>query len=440
MDDLKMNPSLAPLMQFKDAKFFKALCEVNNIDIKNTYEGNWRIAKLPKETILSALTNESLQKTYEEEHKRESESLSEQLYLAAKSQNAIQCSELLKAGANANWLKVKGSNDWYEGNNDTALSACVINMDAGDLTAFIDTAKILLDAGADVHFKINSGNWNRSTSSPLVNELVKQVLQIPRREVQISIMKMFVERGAELIQRVCTGKQRSFHGWGRSTWSIFEIIDSVTKEGGDLDVCQLFLGSGVDVNCADSYWSIEEAEEADSDAVVALRHSYRTLLHAGIDTGNLELVKELVGRGADVNQGMLFTYSVQEDEDEDEEEEEEERAKLQFYVISSLELAEEIREPAIADVLREAGAKEVGESGDGEGEGEEAAQNYTEILKRLDSGKLIKWKDGGEGKWRELKERKRMKEERRKKKKGRKGKKGKKGKKGGGKKGKNEVV
>ena len=71
----------------------------------------------------------------------------------------------------------------------------------GNLQPFIDTAKVLLEAGADVHFAQQWGGWNGVSYMPLMTSLTKNVVKIEDKESKMSILKVRAVRAHPVAKR-----------------------------------------------------------------------------------------------------------------------------------------------------------------------------------------------------------------------------------------------
>ncbi|GMH54516.1 hypothetical protein TrRE_jg13054 [Triparma retinervis] len=375
--------------------------------------------KVEREKFFEALQmhfdkNPHLKAKYED--KRRVEGLNHQLFEAAQALDAKKCDELITSGAQATFIRMKGKNAWYEGNSATALSEAIKKFDPSEPIPFIDTARVLLNNGADVHFSSKSGNWNRLSSDPLMCDLTEKVAEMQTLGNQITLLMMFVDKGAELNKKTRKGKQGSFNGWEKITWSVFDIVKKV-RENQDLAIPKLYLECGLDVNCAASYWAVNMDEQFTSNI------EHKTLLHETIMTGNLDLVKMLLDHGADVNQSMMMTVinksssntNGTDDENIEDDSDDVGPEDITFFVLTCLDIAAEVGSEEISEALRNAGAPEV--------QCEEKGQGYLKTANRGRRGREDEckvafkfWKDGGTGKLREKIERERKKEERKRKK------------------------
>ena len=153
-------------------------------------------------------------------------------------------------------------------------------------------------------------------------------------------MKAFIDGGAKLNARTNRGKQGSCAGYGSVTWTIVSMV----QNNADLDLLRLYFDNGVEVNCSSSSWSVEFDYE--TDEVESCSKEYMTLLHHAIAIRNVEIVKLLLEKGADVNRNMIFTHG-------------------QIYSISCLQMAREQQSEDIVQLLLEHKASEVGEFSNG---------------------------------------------------------------------------
>ena len=137
------------------------------------------------------------------------------------------------------------------------------------------------------------------------------------------------------------------------------MVREVNANDSDLSMIELYFDCGVDVNCARSHWSWQEEDDLNC------AKEYETLLHTCLKTGNLELVRMVVERGADVRQEMVFTHVSTEGEE----------ARMRYVVIGCEGIVEELElEQAFLEVLRKGGEEGGGEGstkGGSEGGGED---------------------------------------------------------------------
>ena len=116
-------------------------------------------------------------------------------------------------------------------------------------------------------------------------------------------------------------------------------------------------------------------DDEDDEEGGAAPKDHQTLLHAAIQTGNVELVRLLVTHGAaDVSQNMVFTSGGR------------------YYLMSALQLAKEMGHADIAEVLAAAGAQE-----------EVSADLFDTVGNFYKFGgwdkNSMNYREGGEGKW-----------------------------------------
>jgi hypothetical protein len=312
--------------------------------------------------------------------------LNEALNAAATKFDAQSCRELLGRGADAKHVFRTNVNDWYDGDSSTCLYNAVsafYELEPPQKEAsqqrYVETAAVLLEAGADAAFSAQRGNWNRASSYPLMDRATKTIGQLSDAELKKRLLKAFVKAGVELNARTERGKQGNFGGYGSQEYSLFSIVTGLTP-GSDLGLLAVYLDAGVDVNCSKSSWEVEfddSDDEGDASEVKVPRKSHKTLLHAAIQTANAELVQLLVAHGADVNQNMVFTSG------------------RRYYLMSCLQLAMEIGSGDVLEVLRAAGAQEQVEA---------KLADTVRMFYRFGNfeANLVKYHEGGEGKWAEL--------------------------------------
>jgi len=273
----------------------------------------------------------------------ERDGLDEALNDAAMQLDVKLCSELIAKGANPRKVFRKGKNEWYDGDSSTCLYNAIQTFRGGDRLAeerFVDTLDVLLKAGADADFSAQVGGWNRCTHYSLFSRATDRIVNLNDGELRKRAMGAFVSAGVNPNEKEFRGKQGNCGGYGSQRYAVFDIA-----RDGNSELLALFLDAGVNPNCAESSWSVqfgdsdsdENAAEGDEGEIVEKEHT--PLLHAAIISGNLELVRLLLDKGANVNQNMVFTW------------------KRKSYLISSLQLACEQGDTEIMELLTRAGAQ-----------------------------------------------------------------------------------
>jgi hypothetical protein len=328
--------------------------------------------------------------------------LDAKLNQAAQDFDVALCVDLIARGASPKFVFHSGGNDWHDGDSSTCLYnavAAFLELGRGKQKVLgdrhVNVVASLLEAGADPNFSATVGNWNRCRRHPL--------FQKATLSLQCLASMDFIGAGVELNKKIFFRKQGHHGGHSTADYPIFQLVKDLRRDEEALKLIEVYIECGVDVNCAQSSWSVEFGDPDNEDDEGSSKKKHQTLLHVAIDIAHTNLVKLLIAKGADVNQNVVFTHS------------------RKFYLMSCLQLAMEVGNPGVLGELRNAGAQEAVESPlrgvvgkfTSTGDWEENVATY---------------KDGGEGKWKamRLKEEKAEKKHAEKKGKGKKGKKGKK--------------
>jgi len=314
-------------------------------------------------------------------------SLNEALSKAAKEFDVESCRELIGQGADAKHIFRSGANQWYDGDSSTSLFGAVSafhklekEKQGASQTRYVEAVELLLEAGAEADFAAKRGNWNRSSSTPLMDVATKTIEEITDAELKKRLLLSFVKAGVEL--NVCTrrGKQGHTGGYGSQGYSLLTLVREL-EPGSDLSLLAVYLSAGVNINCSESSWTEEWDDDDEGYEKRSSSRSHQTLLHAAIQTANADLVRLFVAHGADVNQNMVFTSGKR------------------YYLMSCLQLAMEVGSADVIEVLRTAGAQEQVDA--------ELADTVRMFSRAYDQSKAIKYHEGGEGKFRESQETKR---------------------------------
>ena len=108
--------------------------------------------------------------------------VNDDLNLAAIAFDVERCREMLGSGADPKHVFREGGNGWYEGDSSTALYNAIEifkGLKAEDQAEaegrYVDVVVLLLEAGADADFAAERGNWNRSTSYPLMDAATQTI-------------------------------------------------------------------------------------------------------------------------------------------------------------------------------------------------------------------------------------------------------------------------
>lgn len=231
---------------------------------------------------------------------------------------------------------------------------------------------MLLKNGADADFELEEGTWARSTSYPVMGEAMKTISGLSTSELKTEFLRAFIDAGAELNRKSRRGKQGGFGGWGAVSYPFFDMVRAFKQGCGDVGLVELYLDCGVDVNCAEWSWSIYDGEPDTRERM--------TVLHAAIDTGHVELVQALLAKGANPNASMVFQPE----------------GDHHCYTMSCLQLAMEIKNDPLVQILTNAGAQEEVPDDACQSVGhEECSDEAWEACRRT-------YRAGGEGKWTEM--------------------------------------
>lgn len=310
----------------------------------------------------------------------EAASLNDALNKAAGDLDVDQCRALLNEGASAKHVFHSGGNDWYNGDSSTCLFNAIKAFDGLEAELqqaaqerYADVVVLLLSAGADASFSAQRGNWNRVSHTPLMDVATLTLVQLGDAALKKRLLLAFASAGVELNAKTTSGKQGSFGGYGEQKYALFEVVRGL-QTGSDLSLLEVYLDASVNVNCSESSWSVDFDDEDDEEGGAAPK-DHQTLLHAAIQTGNVELVRLLVTHGAaDVSQNMVFTSGGR------------------YYLMSALQLAKEMGHADIAEVLAAAGAQE-----------EVSADLFDTVGNFYKFGgwdkNSMNYREGGEGKW-----------------------------------------
>jgi len=285
--------------------------------------------------------------------------LDKQLSEAAQNLNLDLCKELLQLGADPKKVFLEGGNGWYEGNSSTALYNIVDKFypkgrSPEQHATFVDIVELLLANGADPDFKARRGNWNGCTYYPVFDKATQMLGNLHSGDLKVKFLLAFVNAGVELNKRIRKGKQKSSYGYGSVDYPIFNLVKQVGPDE-PFEIVKTYINAGVNVNCTQSSWAIsfdpygDEESEYDSNT-----KSYVKVLHEAILTGNLELVRFLLDKGAEINHNMVVTRK--------------EEGKHVHWVLSSVQIAMDLGHDNIVELLLERGGKEIVED-DGRGPG-----------------------------------------------------------------------
>ena len=306
--------------------------------------------------------------------------LNTQLFEAAGALNLELCQDLVNQGADPAWVKSINDNGWYSGDTSTCLHHALSmftyehrkpvegKRPSESEENLLRLVNFLIEKGADVKFEAQSGNWSRSSRCPLSNIAMSTCAHFQTMDNKLSLMKPFIGAGANLNQSINTGKQGSCGGYGHKTYPVFNLVEEPSV---DLEMLELYLEAGANVNCADSSWSVDF-----DDNTSTVNHML--MLHKAISSQNVALVNLLLSKGADVNQNMVFTF------------------KNKKYIQSCLQLAMEVGNLDILQILQAHDAQEEVKGGI---DGLTDKVRFLERYGLRGDEMVISYRSGGEGKW-----------------------------------------
>lgn len=226
------------------------------------------------------------------------------LVLAARFGFSTICEELIKNGVSPNQTAVFPDESPYSFQPTALVEAAKMGN--------VDTAKILLDCGADVN--LASHDYGSITAGKLLSELKRDSLY---RHQRLEILRLLLERGLD-INAPCWGHLETPH------WAIgytTTILDHVVLDG-DEDVAAIFS-----ISCADagrvprvslgniiSHARMGSHElknylsnaAASAQGSISLIQAERTALRWAMERGNTKVVLALVLAGVDI--GELISY------------------------------------------------------------------------------------------------------------------------------------